>query len=68
MRSSPHPGEKGDLIKMIEKYGYNMKPPQGGNYMISDVNNIYLPLGANSPDEEVILKFMGFEKTGNSKH
>ena len=71
MAASSHPNmdpnEKSDLIKLIEKYGYNMHAQQGGGYSTTGVQNIFLPLGANDPDEDV-LKALGFEKTGNSKH
>ena len=68
MKPNMDPNEKNDLIKLIEKYGYNMHTQQGGSNYINGVNNIYLPLGANDPGEAVILKALGFEKTGNSKH
>ena len=58
---------KSDLIKLIEKYGYNMQAQQDGGYSITGVQNIFLPLRANDPDE-VVLKALGFEKTENSKH
>ena len=62
------PNEKNDLIKMIEKYGYNMKPQEGGSYYIMGLDKIYIPLGANNQDEEFVLKSLGFDKTENSKH
>ena len=68
MKPNMDPNEKNDLIKLIEKYGYNMHSQQGGSNYVSGIDNIYLPLGANDPDEAVILKALGFEKTGNSKH
>ena len=60
--------EKNDLVKTIEKYGYEMKPQQGGGYYLQGVQNIYIPLGANNPDEEIILKALGFNKTGRTQH
>ena len=64
--SSMSPNEKGSVIKLIEKYGYNMPAKEGGMYYLQGVQNIYLPLGANDRDEEVILKALGFNKTRNS--
>ena len=60
------PSEKSSVIKLIEKYGYNMPANEGGIYMLQGVQNIYLPLGANDGDEEIILKALGFNKTRNS--
>ena len=64
--SNVGPNEKGAVIKLIERYGYNMPAKEGGSYYFQGVQNIYLPLGANDGDEEIILKALGFNKTRNS--
>ena len=61
--------EKNDLVKTIEKYGYEMQRKSSG-YFIQDSQNIkvYIPFGANHPDEEVAMKALGFNKTRNTQH
>ena len=54
---------------MLEKYGYEMQRKSSG-YFIQDSQNIkvYIPFGANHPDEEVAMKALGFNKTRNTQH
>ena len=60
------PNEEDGLTKLFRKYGYNSTDAMGTK--LTQIQEFQVPLGANIPGEEIIMKALGLERMDKSNN